>query len=51
MVRLVTFGGFFAGGLRALLEWGRDIVQSNPDVAKQLHELKQAFRWREGIGT
>jgi uncharacterized protein involved in exopolysaccharide biosynthesis len=44
IVLVFTFLGFFAGCLMALVRWWRDIVQSDPDVAIQLHKLKQAFR-------
>jgi len=51
IVLLFTFAGFFAGCLIALVSWWRDIVRSNPDAAKQLHKLKQAFSWRESRRT
>ena len=51
IVLLFTIVGFFAGCLMALARWWRDIVQSDPDAAKQLHKLKQAFTWRESIRT
>jgi uncharacterized protein involved in exopolysaccharide biosynthesis len=41
---LSVFIGFFAGCILALLRWGIDIVQSNPDAAKRLEELSYAFR-------
>ena len=47
IVLLFTFVGFFAGCILALLGWWRDFVQSDPNAAKQLHELRQAFSWRE----
>jgi uncharacterized protein involved in exopolysaccharide biosynthesis len=51
IVLLFTFVGFFAGCILALFGWWRDTVQSDPDDAKQLNQLKQAFMWRESRRT
>jgi uncharacterized protein involved in exopolysaccharide biosynthesis len=51
IVLLFTIVGFFAGCLLAVFRWWKNIVQSDPDTAKQLYKLKQAFTWRESIRT
>jgi uncharacterized protein involved in exopolysaccharide biosynthesis len=51
IVLLFTIVGFFAGCLLAVLQWWKNIVQSDPDAAKQLYQLKQAFTWRGSIRT
>jgi uncharacterized protein involved in exopolysaccharide biosynthesis len=51
IVVLSTFVGFFSGCILALFLWGKERVQSDPDAARQLHQLKQAFLWRESRRT
>jgi tyrosine-protein kinase Etk/Wzc len=43
IVSLFTAGGFLAACLLVLLGWWKEIFQSNPQDARQLHELKNAF--------
>jgi uncharacterized protein involved in exopolysaccharide biosynthesis len=51
IVLLFTLVGFFAGGLMVLLRWWRDIVQSDPIVAKRFEELSDALRGRKGANS
>ena len=48
---LSLFVGLFAGCVLAFLGWWRDIVQSDPNAARQIHQLKLAFTWRQFKNT
>jgi uncharacterized protein involved in exopolysaccharide biosynthesis len=48
---LSIFVGLFAGCILALFSWWKELVQSDPDAANQLHKLTQAFTWRESMRT
>jgi tyrosine-protein kinase Etk/Wzc len=43
IVLLSMPGGFFVGCFLVLLGWWKDNIQSNPHVAKQLQDLRNAF--------
>ncbi|HZL49884.1 MAG TPA: Wzz/FepE/Etk N-terminal domain-containing protein [Terracidiphilus sp.] len=47
IVMLFAFVGFFSGCILALLEWWRNIVQSDPIAAKQFEELSYALMGRK----
>jgi tyrosine-protein kinase Etk/Wzc len=46
IVVLFTFAGFFTGCLLALFLWAKEIIQSDPDGAKQIQELRCALMQR-----
>ncbi len=48
---LSIFVGFFAGCILALLELGRNIVQSDPIAAKQFEELSYALMGRKSASS
>jgi hypothetical protein len=44
---LFTIGGFFVACMVALIQWWRELVQSDPIAAGQLQALKSALRLRK----
>jgi uncharacterized protein involved in exopolysaccharide biosynthesis len=51
IVLLFTFVGFFAGCIMVLVRWWSDILQSGPDAAKRLEELRYALRGQKSAST
>jgi len=49
VVLLCAFAGFFAGCLLTLLRWWKSIMQSDPDAAKQIQELRCALMQRNDL--
>jgi tyrosine-protein kinase Etk/Wzc len=51
IVVLSTFVGFISGCILALFLWGKERLQSDPDVAKQFEELSYALRGRKSASS